>query len=331
MQSQNIYKPRDVQVTDLTYSQVKTNKHNARNVYVYHKKGRFRIQTPKMSLSFGASAYPKEPSKDQKQKWSVDFSFRGADENERVGQFKDLIENLDHKVVDDAMEKSIEWFGKQKKRELLEDDDVYKRSLKRAKDKETKQYTDKYPPSMKVKLIQNAEGEIVTELYDENNKPILIREYPDALREKLQKEWTDMHPNDEFEVMTLEEVLPKGVRVNGVIECGMIYFMAGGAFGLSWKALQLKVFPTNGRLNGASFVPDSDDESVENTPAQSDSEVQGSEVSDSGKDSDGDHQPQTESQPEPQAESQTEPQTEKKTRKSGRKPKKNMTDLLDDL
>ena len=51
----------------------------------------------------------------------------------------------------------------------------------------------------------------------------------------------------------------QGCSVEAIVELTGVYFVAK-EFGLSWKIIQLKVFPNN-KLQGYSFVSDSDDDS----------------------------------------------------------------------
>ena len=55
--------------------------------------------------------------------------------------------------------------------------------------------------------------------------------------------------------------IQKGCSVQAIIECVGMYFVAR-EFGITWKVIQLKVYPPN-RLTGYSFVDEDSDEDVE--------------------------------------------------------------------
>ena len=55
--------------------------------------------------------------------------------------------------------------------------------------------------------------------------------------------------------------IAKGSSVQAIIECVGMYFVAR-EFGITWKVIQLKVYPPN-RLTGYAFVDDEPDEDVE--------------------------------------------------------------------
>tara|TARA_B110000977_G_scaffold178745_1_gene236677 strand:- start:1980 stop:2630 length:651 start_codon:yes stop_codon:yes gene_type:complete len=57
------------------------------------------------------------------------------------------------------------------------------------------------------------------------------------------------------------ESIQKGSTVQAIIECVGMYFIAK-EFGITWKVVQLKVYPPN-KLNGYSFVDDNSEEEVE--------------------------------------------------------------------
>jgi hypothetical protein len=55
--------------------------------------------------------------------------------------------------------------------------------------------------------------------------------------------------------------IQRGCTVQAIIECVGMYFIAK-EFGITWKVVQLKVYPPN-RLSGYAFVDDNSDEEVE--------------------------------------------------------------------
>ena len=89
----------------------------------------------------------------------------------------------------------------------------------------------KHPPIMKVK-VPTKNGEFAGDIFDASNRPISLNS------------------------------ITKGCHVQVIVECIGMYFVAK-EFGITWRAIQLKVFPPE-RLVGYSFVDtDDDDEDAE--------------------------------------------------------------------
>ena len=62
----------------------------AKLVYVNYNSGRFNIQTPWMELAWDMSCYTEGPYP----KYSMELSFKGADEDEETRQFGKSLMNL---------------------------------------------------------------------------------------------------------------------------------------------------------------------------------------------------------------------------------------------
>ena len=317
MESQNIYKAKNVDLNTLIFTKVKTNSRGGKQVYAYHKGGPFRVQTPKLTLPFGVTSnvggkYYKEGDP---VKYTIDFSLGGAEKGNSVDIFKEMLRELDNKLLDAAVENSIEWFNKEKKRVVLEDQ--YKKLLQPAIDKETKKETDKFPPRMRAKLTQDDKQNITTELYNKEGEVIVLDE-----------------------TNTIEDVLTKGSQVQAVLQNAGIYFMAGGAFGMTWRVVQMRVFPVKKKIEGYAFVEDSDDEGETETETNKGETEEvdlsgGEEVELSGDEQENNKEEVTqepEPEPEPETKSEDPPKTTKKvTRKTTKKQKESMDNLLDDL
>lgn len=107
---------------------------------------RFFFQTPSMPAPFGVSEYiPTDGA--LKAKYSLDLSFRYADEDPKVQRFLRAMQGLDEYVIDLAIQNSLAWFGK-----ILSPDVI--RELYRPFVKVSSQ-PDKYKPVIKGKLREN--------------------------------------------------------------------------------------------------------------------------------------------------------------------------------
>ena len=107
---------------------------------------RFFFQTPSMPAPFGVSEYiPTDGA--LKPKYSLDLSFRYADEDPKVKQFLRAMQSLDDYMIELAIRHSLEWFGK-----IMSPDVI--RELYRPLVKVSSQ-PEKYKPLIKGKLREN--------------------------------------------------------------------------------------------------------------------------------------------------------------------------------
>jgi hypothetical protein len=137
---------------------------------------------------------------------------------------------LDKKLVHDGVDNSMTWL----KKKITSADVVealYTPIVKYAKDKTTGEITDKYPPSMKLKLPFN-NGVFQCEVYDTKRKQVNLKELID---------------NGSL----------KGAKVTAIIQCSGIW-VAGGKYGCSWKVLQMRVSPPQ-TIKGYAFKEIEDD------------------------------------------------------------------------
>jgi hypothetical protein len=87
-----------------------------------------------------------------------------------------------------------------------------------------------YPPTLKIQLRQR-DGKFETAVYDDKKRPL----------------------ND----IPLEDVLVKRAYLTVLIQCTGVWF-AGGKFGLSWKALQIRADKIPDSIRGFAFLEDGD-------------------------------------------------------------------------
>lgn len=85
-----------------------------------------------------------------------------------------------------------------------------------------------YPPMFRAKLPTGKNGEFLGDIFDQDKNPIRL------------------------------ESISKGCTVQAILQCVGMYFVAK-EFGMTWKVVQLKVFPPV-KLDGYSFIDDDDEE-----------------------------------------------------------------------
>lgn len=226
MTSITMIRPRQFEIGKMDYSEPKQLSNGGKAIYLNYDNKQLVVQTPLMSCPFGLNLfdggdYPK---------YSVDVSFRDMDNNDKLREFYDMMEAIDEQMVEDAVKNSMAWFKKRKQsKEVVKA--LYSPLVKLSRDRETGEPDGKYPPTFRIKL-PHRDGNFTFEAFDDKKEKI---------------------PSGD-----VEKWLGKGAQVRCLIRCTGVWF-AGGKFGTTWRAEQVKINPPKG-LAGYSFVDDSDDE-----------------------------------------------------------------------
>ena len=230
-------RPRDFEITKMDYSEPKQLTNGGKAVYLNYDSKQLVVQTPQMSCPFGLNLY----DGGDYPKYSIDMSFRGMEDNPKLREFHDMIAAIDEQMIEDAVKNSMAWFKKRKQsKEVVKA--LYSPLVKVSRDKETGEPDGKYPPTFRVKLPYR-DGNFTFEAFDDKKEKIASDD--------------------------VEKWMGKGCQVRCLIRCTGLWF-AGGKFGTTWRAEQVKVNPPKG-LAGYSFVDDSDDE--ENNEEEEEDEV----------------------------------------------------------
>lgn len=146
-------------------------------------------------------------------------------DSEKMQQFKQFLTELDLKNVQKGTNESSKWFKKQLTPEVVQS--LYNPSMK--------QPNDMYPPIFRARLPTHPDtGKFMGDIFDANKR-----------------------------IVSQDSITP-GCEVEAIVELVGIYFVSK-EFGVSWKVVQLKVYP-NERLRGYSFLCDSDDDASDAEP-----------------------------------------------------------------
>ena len=211
--------PKDFDEKHIKNESMKTNALGGKVVYMsYNDKKNIVMQTPMLSAPFGLSTYTDE--KTGITKFSLDVSFKGMENDQKIHTFYDKMEALDNHILSLAEENSKEWLGKKMSREVVEA--LYRPIIKQAKDPE------KYSPTMKFKITNTSKGDINVEAYDNERNRVDMKD------------------------------IIQGSKVRCIIECSSIWFV-NKQFGVSWKLLQTEITKPD-KITGFSFIEDSDDD-----------------------------------------------------------------------
>ena len=234
--------PKQIDVTKLKYSEVKTLKSGAKSVYINYGSEKLTIQSPPLHLPYGISPPYSEKEKKKEEvnndKFipgsALDLSFRGMDDNSKIKLFHDKLKEIEQKIVDDAFENRQAWF-----KDDFDDNKAFVKKLfspivKIDKDPNTGKELGKYPPTFKAKIsnkYQSDEADI--DCYDMDSNPLVFNDILKSL---------------------------KGAKAVVIVQLNGLW-MAGGKYGCSWKVCTARFqLAQNVKV---SFVQDSSDDNEE--------------------------------------------------------------------
>ena len=165
------------------------------------------MQVGPLETPFGLSVFDKQGPP----KYSVDLKLRGFDDptnHPKTATIYNAFHALDEFMLDQGVKNSALWFKGAKSREVLSE--LYTPVVRFSVDSEGNRKP--YPPTLKVQL-RKRDDKFEADIYDENKRPL----------------------ND----VPLEDIIVKGTVLTALIQCTGVWF-AGGKFGLSWKAVQIR-------------------------------------------------------------------------------------------
>ena len=177
------------------------------------------IQTPEM-----LAAYPLKDWEGN-HNYTLDLSFLGKDDRPNLMTFFNKLSEFDDKLINDGIENGLTWLRKKVASPAVAEM-IFTRMVRFARDKNTREITDKYPATFKMK-VPYKDNKFLCEAY--NNKKELI---------------------------DLASIDTKGAKITAIVQCLGIW-VAGGKYGVSWKALILKVSP-KAAITGFLFKDDND-------------------------------------------------------------------------
>lgn len=223
--------PQEFKESNMTFTEPRKNQMGGSNVLINYatdrKTGSLIIQTPRLRAPFGADRQESESGGASRYNVNLTVNNEG-----KVGEFFEVIKQIEQCVLNTAVEKSEQWFGKKKSKEVVEE-------LMRSVVKYPKQ-KDKYDPTLKVRLPSNDKGPQFT-LEDSSKTPITV--------------WVD----GELDLSTI----PKGCELVAVIQCTGVYFIGKTQFGIGFKLLKARVFEGNLLKNIDIIDDDNDNEGEE--------------------------------------------------------------------
>lgn len=230
-----LYKNFDI--NSLNACEVVKNKSGGNQVSLkYNDQKKIILQVPAMNAPFGLSEYVPD-NKSNPVKYSIDFSFRGHQEDIKIGNYLKLMRNLDSYMIDAGVQNSKAWFGKEMSKEVVSE--LYRPLVKESKQPE------KYAPTIKMKIRTRPDtNTLIVEAFNS----------------------TDRTP---FDINTFQP----GTNGKCIVDFAPIWFV-NKQFGLTLTILQLEVceVPQN-KLVGFAFQNDDDDDDDSNNNNNDETEL----------------------------------------------------------
>jgi hypothetical protein len=231
--------PKNINVSNLRYSEVRSLASGAKSVYVNYGSDKLTIQTPVLSIPYGVSEPYKVkeaikkglPVLDSDKQYNLTVSFKGMDENPKIKAFHDKLKEIESKVIDDAFTNRLSWFKKDYDGNKSLVATLFSPLIKVDKDPNTGKPLGKYPPTFTAKLP-----------YDYKTNAFNLDTY-------------DMENNE----LSFQEIMTKlkGAKTQLIVQMTGIW-IAGGMFGCSWKIISAKFqLHQNSKIT---FIEDSDTE-----------------------------------------------------------------------
>lgn len=227
-----IQSPSDVTVSKIEFSPVKIMDNGGKSVNLRYEGRNLMLETPSLRVPYGVNVFDKTPGAPPK--FSVDLSLGGAEDNEQVRALQEFLEAFDERMIDAGVENAGKWFKMTNpNREVIKA--FYTPLVKISRDAAGN--PKPYPPTVKVALRKKKDGATFeTDFYDGSAKPLAAfpKETP------------------------VEQILVKRSQATCIIQCTGVWF-AGGKFGTTWKAVQIRVDSQPEQIRGPAFKSDAPD------------------------------------------------------------------------
>ena len=248
----SIIKAVNLDLNRVSFSDVKTDNHGRKMVYVNYNGGKIMVQTPKMYVPNGIKRWRKKDAVDNKDdSFEMELSFGGEDKEDKnsveIKEFHNKLEQFDSLVKNAIMSKSKEWLGKPKVSMETIEDAYYAPSVKIPTDKDGNVLD--YPSRVRAKIDRERDGDSdnFTGRFLSNKRfktPVLMFDES--------KNQIDMNESN------FEMVVPKGSQVICVLE--LVYLSITTKVSAKWKLVQAKVYRNQQSITGYAMLDEEQEE-----------------------------------------------------------------------
>ena len=246
--SSMIHSPSEVSVSKLEFQPVKILDNGGKSVNIRYEGRNLMVETPSLNIPYGVNVFDKTPGAPVK--FSIDLSLRGADESEQVRALQDFFEAFDEKMVDAGVENAAKWFKMSNpNRDVIKA--FYSPVIKISRDAQGN--PKPYPPTFKLALRKKTKKGEKPDTSSASEVSRFETEFYNAAERDGKGQIAAFEGG-----ATLESVLPKRSQATAIIQCTGVWF-AGGKFGTTWKAVQMRVDSLPEQIRGPAFKSDAPD------------------------------------------------------------------------
>ena len=204
----------NLDINKVSFGDIRVSKTNgSKSVPIKYNGQNFQMRIPKLQYPMGVSIKETENGTN----YTMLASLRGCDSyaKERapedageIGQMYNFLKDLEEKVIKTAVEKSVSWFGRARKEDVLRDS--MKTLVSPSVEKQGAEWVPngKYPPSFRMK-VPVYDGKVNMDAVDMANRPIPLS--------------TD----------NLEIVFPKRMEARFIVSPSI--YVSGQGFGVTWR------------------------------------------------------------------------------------------------
>lgn len=247
-----VIKGSSLDLSNVTFSDVKTDVHGRKMVYINMNNGKILIQTPKMYAPNGIKRWRKKDAIDNKEdKFEMELSFYGTGGADKdITQFHERLLEFDTLIKTKVVEKAKEWLSMPKLDMNTLESVMYTPMVRVPKDKEGNELP--YPSRLRAKIdrgmdtsgnftgrfLSNKKFKTEVLLFDESKSTLDLNEE------------------------TAETVVPKGCQVVSILE--LVYLsLSKTTISTKWKLVQAKVYRNKDSITGYAMLDDSEGEEAE--------------------------------------------------------------------
>ena len=204
----------NLDINKVSFGDIRVSKTNgSKSVPIKYNGQNFQMRIPKLQYPMGVSIKETENGTN----YTMLASLRGCDsyakeratdEAGEIGQMYNFLKDLEEKVIKTAVEKSVSWFGRARKEDVLRDS--MKTLVSPSVEKQGAEWVPngKYPPSFRMK-VPVYDGKVNMDAVDMANRPIPLT--------------TD----------NLETVFPKRMEARFIVSPSI--YVSGQGFGVTWR------------------------------------------------------------------------------------------------
>ena len=204
----------NLDINKVSFGDIRVSKTNgSKSVPIKYNGQNFQMRIPKLQYPMGVSIKETENGTN----YTMLASLRGCDSYAKetapedageIGQMYNFLKDLEEKVIKTSVEKSVSWFGRARKEDVLRDS--MKTLVSPSVEKQGAEWVPngKYPPSFRMK-VPVYDGKVNMDAVDMANRPIPLS--------------TD----------NLETVFPKRMEARFIVSPSI--YVSGQGFGVTWR------------------------------------------------------------------------------------------------